>query len=107
MPPIQVSRRNALGVLGASCIATLSSCSRSPPKGAPKEGEMPLAPAKVTTAAMPMRPLGKTGVTVSAIGIGGYHIGVQRDEKESIRIVRTAIDRGITFLDNCWDYNEG
>jgi predicted aldo/keto reductase-like oxidoreductase len=53
------------------------------------------------------RPLGSTGVTVSAIGLGGFHIGVQKDEQESIRIIRSAVDRGITFLDNCWDYNGG
>jgi aryl-alcohol dehydrogenase-like predicted oxidoreductase len=53
------------------------------------------------------RPLGSTGATVSAIGLGGFHIGQQRDEQESIRIIRAAVDRGITFLDNCWDYNGG
>jgi aryl-alcohol dehydrogenase-like predicted oxidoreductase len=39
--------------------------------------------------------------------LGGYHIGKQADENESIRIIRSAIDRGITFMDNCWDYNDG
>jgi aryl-alcohol dehydrogenase-like predicted oxidoreductase len=53
------------------------------------------------------RTLGKTGEKVSAIGLGGYHIGVQQDEQDSIRIVRSAIDRGITFMDNCWDYHNG
>jgi aryl-alcohol dehydrogenase-like predicted oxidoreductase len=53
------------------------------------------------------RPLGSTGVTVSAIGLGGFHVGQQRDEAESVRIIRSAVDRGITFLDNCWDYNGG
>lgn len=53
------------------------------------------------------RSLGRTGEQVSLIGLGGFHIGMQRDEQESIRLIRTAIDRGITFLDNCWDYNNG
>jgi aryl-alcohol dehydrogenase-like predicted oxidoreductase len=54
------------------------------------------------------RVLGTTGERVSAIGVGGYHLGSERVvEQLSIRIVRTAIDRGINFLDNCWDYNEG
>lgn len=53
------------------------------------------------------RTLGSTQETVSAIGLGGFHIGQQKDEQESIRIIRSAIDRGITFMDNCWDYNEG
>lgn len=56
---------------------------------------------------MRYRQLGQTGEKVSAIGLGGFHIGIQKDEQESIRIIRSAIDRGITFLDNCWDYNEG
>jgi aryl-alcohol dehydrogenase-like predicted oxidoreductase len=51
--------------------------------------------------------LGKTGEQVSLIGLGGYHIGHQADENESIQIIRSAIDRGITFMDNCWDYNGG
>ncbi len=53
------------------------------------------------------RELGRTGERVSAIGLGGYHIGKQADPQESIRLIRSAIDRGITFLDNCWDYNGG
>ena len=53
------------------------------------------------------RMLGHTGEKVSIIGLGGYHIGMQSDEQESIRIIRTAIDGGINFLDNCWDYNDG
>src|SRR5512133_948903 len=52
------------------------------------------------------RTLGKTGERVSAIGLGGAHIG-RGPEDEMIRLVRTAIDRGITFMDNCWDYSNG
>ena len=53
------------------------------------------------------RKLGRSGETVSAIGLGGYHIGTQKDERESIKIVRDAIDAGITFMDNSWDYHNG
>jgi aryl-alcohol dehydrogenase-like predicted oxidoreductase len=53
------------------------------------------------------RTLGKTGERVSAIGLGGSHIGRPREEQEAIRLIRTAIDRGITFMDNCWDYANG
>jgi aryl-alcohol dehydrogenase-like predicted oxidoreductase len=54
------------------------------------------------------RLLGRTGERVSAIGLGGWHLGLSHvDEPLAIRLVREAIDRGITFLDNCWDYNEG
>jgi len=52
------------------------------------------------------RTLGRTGEKVSAVGVGGYHIGVPAEE-EGIRIIRTAIDRGINFMDNCWDYHKG
>ena len=54
------------------------------------------------------RDLGSTGERVSAIGLGGYHLGLKAvDEPLAIRIVRTALDRGINFLDNSWDYNGG
>jgi predicted aldo/keto reductase-like oxidoreductase len=57
---------------------------------------------------MPYRSLGSTGVQVSLIGLGGWHLGFKHIPEElSIRIVRTALDRGINFLDNCWDYQEG
>jgi uncharacterized protein len=61
-----------------------------------------------TKAGVPLRILGHTGERVSIVGIGGYHLarpGV--DAEESIRIVRTGLDQGINFLDNCWDYNGG
>jgi len=58
-------------------------------------------------AEVPRRPLGPTGEKVSIVGLGGYHIGMQDDENESVRIIRSALDRGINFLDNCWDYNDG
>ena len=57
---------------------------------------------------IPYRTLGRTGERVSAIGLGGWHLGLKYvDEQLSFRIIRTAVDRGINFLDNCWDYNDG
>src|ERR1051326_752378 len=54
------------------------------------------------------REMGSTGEKVSAIGIGGWHLGRKGvDEALAIRIVRTAVDGGINLLDNCWDYNDG
>jgi len=53
------------------------------------------------------RTLGSTGERVSAIGLGGAHAGGIKDEAESIRVMRSAVDRGITFFDNCWDYGKG
>jgi aldo/keto reductase family protein len=56
---------------------------------------------------IPYRTLGRTGERVSVIGLGGYHLGKQSDPEESIRIIRSGMDEGINFLDNCWDYNGG
>jgi aryl-alcohol dehydrogenase-like predicted oxidoreductase len=56
---------------------------------------------------IPYRELGGTGEKVSLVGIGGYHLGKQVDPNESISIIRKALDEGINFLDNCWDYNGG
>ena len=84
-----VSRRDFLGMaVAATCVALPLTA------GGPKSD-------------VPYRTLGRTGEKVSAIGLGGYHIGTQRDEQESIRIIRTALDNGVNFLDNCWDYNGG
>jgi predicted aldo/keto reductase-like oxidoreductase len=56
---------------------------------------------------MPTRALGGTGVQVSLVGLGGYHLGLAPDQQTATRIVRAAIDHGVTFMDNCWDYNDG
>lgn len=56
---------------------------------------------------IPMRTMGRSGEKISMVGLGGYHLGQQKDEQESIRIIRAGIDAGINFLDNCWDYNGG
>lgn len=57
---------------------------------------------------VPTRTLGRTAERVSALGLGGWHLALPNvDEALSLRIVRSAIDRGITFMDNSWDYNDG
>jgi predicted aldo/keto reductase-like oxidoreductase len=56
---------------------------------------------------IPQRPLGETGVLVSALGLGGYHIAKASSEREGIRIVHAAIDAGVTFMDNAWEYHDG
>src|SRR3982074_693501 len=63
--------------------------------------------AHAADAPIPPRTLGRSGEKVSIVGLGGYHIGMQSDEQESIRIIRTALDSGTIMLDNCWDYNGG
>ena len=56
---------------------------------------------------VPRRPLGSTGIQVSAIGLGGYHLGAIKSEREAIRVIHAAIDAGITFIDNAWEYHDG
>jgi aryl-alcohol dehydrogenase-like predicted oxidoreductase len=86
------SRREFLGMTAASLLmaGTLSGSAAADRKNG-----------------IPYRPLGRTGEKVSLIGLGGYHLARQSDPEESIRIIRTGIDEGINFLDNCWDYNGG
>jgi aryl-alcohol dehydrogenase-like predicted oxidoreductase len=80
---------NRRGVLGAIASAPLA-----------------MAAPATNSDGMIYRTFGQTGIKVSAIGLGGSHIG-NPEEKDGIRIVRSAIDRGITFMDNCWDYHDG
>ena len=89
---VLMSRRSF--VKSATAVAVLGTASPQVLMAETKEG-------------MPQRALGRTGEKVSAIGLGGYHIGKQADETESITIIRSAIDQGLTFMDNCWDYNGG
>lgn len=60
-----------------------------------------------TERGLPTRPLGRTKVNVSILCLGGWHIGAIKDPKLAIRIMHTAIDEGITFFDNAWDYHDG
>jgi predicted aldo/keto reductase-like oxidoreductase len=83
-----MNRREALGVLAGVAVA------------ASAEGE-------TKSSGMIYHEFGKTGIKVSAIGLGGHHIGRPRDPNDGIRIIRSAIDRGINFMDNCWDYHDG
>ena len=65
-------------------------------------------PVNQSNSGIPYRSLGSTGDRVSAIGVGGWHLGLKHvDERLAIRIVRTAIESGINFMDNCWDYHDG
>jgi predicted aldo/keto reductase-like oxidoreductase len=87
-----VSRRQFLGMTAATLLMA---------------GRLSGSTKADTKNGIPYRTLGRTGEKVSVIGLGGYHLGKQSDPEESIRIIRTGIDEGINFLDNCWDYNGG
>ncbi|HEU4594742.1 MAG TPA: aldo/keto reductase [Pyrinomonadaceae bacterium] len=56
---------------------------------------------------IPRRALGRTGVEVSALALGGYHLGLVKSEREALRIVREALDAGLDFMDNAWEYHDG
>ena len=58
-------------------------------------------------AEVPRRPFGRHDELVSALALGGYHLGLVGNQREAIRIVHAAIDAGITFMDNAWEYHEG
>ena len=87
--------------LGAAAVPSASAQNgQASPK--PNNSRRPEAPGMI------YRELGTTGERVSAIGMGGYHLGKsQLTQAESIRLLHAGIDAGITFLDNCWDYNDG
>lgn len=68
---------------------------------------MPPTPTSTKRGDMPYRALGRTGEQVSLIGIGGFHIGKPDSDAEGIKLIHTGVDRGINFLDNSWDYNNG
>jgi predicted aldo/keto reductase-like oxidoreductase len=88
----RISRREFLGFAAAGLLA--AHASKAGTTAEPKTG-------------VPYRTLGRTGEKVSVVGLGGYHLGKQADPQESVRIIRTGLEEGINFLDNCWDYNDG
>lgn len=65
------------------------------------------APSTTKRGEMLYRTLGRTNEPVSLIGLGGHHIGRPQEEQEGIKLIQSAIDRGINFMDNCWDYHNG
>jgi uncharacterized protein len=97
---MRVSRRDFLSVSTASTALVLAGgCVHAPH-------------AQKTTltsgsASIPRRPFGNTGVEVSCIGVGGSHLGDVKDPNEAVRNVHEAIDAGITFFDNAWEYHDG
>jgi predicted aldo/keto reductase-like oxidoreductase len=108
-----VSRRQFLHATTAAGAASLPilavpAVAAAAPAPAP-EGELPLgAPETVERKnGIPYRAFGKTGLKVSILGIGGYHIGVPPSGEDATAIMRRAIDEGINFFDNAWEYHDG
>src|SRR5260221_2473621 len=103
-----MKRREFLIALPATAALPVATGATSPSPSDKPVTPTPLERPKETVRGdMRYRALGRTGEEVSLIGLGGHHIGRQKEEKESIVIIRTAIDAGINFMDNCWDYHDG
>lgn len=97
MNPQAPNRREFLQV-GAAGVASVT-----------LPGAAPAAPARANDGGIPLRPLGRTGETVSILCLGGHASTNPKkmSEEESLRLIRRAVDEGITFMDNCWDYHDG
>jgi predicted aldo/keto reductase-like oxidoreductase len=101
------TRRKFLQGAAATVLAGRTVRAADKQAGGAPVGNVPKGKYKIPQGAkLPTRELGRTGVRVSILGLGGYHLGIP-EESESIRIIRSALDHGMNFLDNCWDYNGG
>jgi predicted aldo/keto reductase-like oxidoreductase len=101
-----LTRRKLLRAAMGSALAAATTNAHGQAGGAPI-GNVPKGKYKIPAGLqVPRRELGRTGERVSIIGLGGYHLGIPTEEN-SIQIVRMALDHGMNFLDNCWDYNGG
>src|ERR1700687_2004967 len=100
------TRRQFLAAGAGAVLAAGAGSNKKQAGGAPP-GNVPKGRFRVPDGAqVPSRQLGRTGVRVSTVGLGGYHLGIP-SEAEALRIIHTALDHGMNFLDNCWDYNDG
>ena len=95
MTPEPVNRRTFLQV-GAVGLATASAMGAAMPEIEPKN-----------EAGIPLRPFGRSGEMVTILALGGYHSAVHKREKDSLHLIQKAVDEGVTFLDNAWDYHDG
>ncbi|MGD0403919.1 MAG: aldo/keto reductase [Candidatus Acidiferrales bacterium] len=76
-----------------------------PKTSGPRAQENSASPA--SGGSIPLRKFGKHDVQISALGFGGHHLGDAQDEQSAVRLVHEAVDNGITFFDNCWEYHRG
>ena len=110
---MSISRRKLIeksGLAAAGIAAARSglnaTTAEAAPIVAPPSATLPM-PNTTRRGEMIYRQLGSTGREVSVVGLGGFHIGKPNTDAAGIKIIRTAIDGGITFMDNCWDYHDG
>lgn len=91
---MQADGRTRRGFLGAMSAAALAE-------------EVVAQTSSAAATGLPMRVLGRTGVRVSVLGLGGAHAARSKDDAECVRLIQTALDEGMTFMDNAWEYNRG
>ncbi|MDZ7952020.1 aldo/keto reductase [Nostoc sp. DedQUE09] len=103
---MDISRRNLLKVVSASGLGGAGVFAL---QGLTKQvlAQNQSTPLQIKKGEMLYRQLGRTKEQISVIGLGGHHIGRPKDEQEGIELIRTALDRGINFMDNSWDYHNG
>ena len=102
------TRRTILQTAATLALTAKSVLANDKQAGGALPGPVPEGKYKIPAGAqVSRRPLGKTGEQVSVIGLGGYHLGLAHDENVAVQLVRRALDHGVNFLDNCWDYNDG
>jgi predicted aldo/keto reductase-like oxidoreductase len=100
---LKVTSSAGLAMIGVSAAAGASMLT----EGTDQSAQAASVPSQTKRGEMIYRTLGRTGERVSAIGLGGFHIGTLKTEAESVQLIRRAIDRGINFMDNSWDYHNG
>ncbi len=101
--PFEMSRRRFMtgtAAVGAAAFAAQSGAVSGPASASPQE------PGK-SLSEIPKRPMGKTGLQCSVIGMGGYHLGSVEQEKDAMNMVAKAMDLGVNFFDNAWEYHDG
>lgn len=104
------SRRRFLGTATAVAASGGALLDWIGPDAAEAQVPAPVPAAPVTPPApdqIPRRPFGRTGVEVSALGMGGFHVGAAGSQRAAVNLVQEAIDAGVTFLDNAWEYHGG
>jgi uncharacterized protein len=100
---VDVDRRRFLQA-GLAATGTLVAATTLPGSVVAAAGPLPMT--NTGADQIPRRPLGRTDERVSIIGVGGYHIGTMRSREDAVRLVQEAVDAGVTFFDNAWEYND-
>src|SRR4051812_7982952 len=106
-PFLPLNRRTLLKTLGMVAGAIAANSVAGLLDAIARDETLPDIPVAQATGDLPRRPLGTTGLTVSALCFGGAHLGRINNDVEAIRLLHEAIDAGITFMDNAWEYNGG